>query len=118
MSKIDRVSPRESQSEPEGPRVSQKEFDSGLKVPCSQLIMHDNEMEIKRDSEREIGLQTITMRGRLAQKAQREGDWLTHREKEADIGSQSYYCRISPAMFKFISRLPKHVLHLVSVYIR
>ena len=46
MSKIERVSPRESQSEPEGPRVSQKEFGLGLKVPCSQLIMHDNEIEI------------------------------------------------------------------------
>ena len=36
----------EWKSEAERARVSQKEFDSGLKVPCSQLIMNDNEMEI------------------------------------------------------------------------
>ena len=60
MSASERVSPRESQSEPERPRVSQKEVDSVLKVPCSWLIMHDNEME--------IGSQTATVRGRLAYK--------------------------------------------------
>ena len=69
MSKIESVSPRESQSEPERPRVSQKEFGSGLKVPCSQLIMHDNEME--------IGSQT------------RQWDWLTNHYNERGIGWQT-----------------------------
>ena len=59
--------PKRDQSEPERPRVSQKEFGSGLKVPCSQLIMHDNEMEIG----------SLTVKGRLAYKPlQWEEDWL------------------------------------------
>ena len=71
--------PKRDQSEPERPRVSQKEFDSGLKVPCSQLIIHDNEM----DSEREIGLQTITMRGRLAKKHNERGiGWQTAKKRQ------------------------------------
>ena len=71
--------PKRDQSEPERPRVSQKEFDSGLKVPCSQLIMHDNEMEIG----------SLTVKGRLAYKPlQWEEDWLK-KHNERGIGWQT-----------------------------
>ena len=37
---------RESQSESERARETERELGSGSQVPCSQLIMHDNEREI------------------------------------------------------------------------